>query len=84
MVIFTCEACTTTGITIIIIVITLSLYYFLRSLHFLEGGWARGIPMSMNVKSPGPPFIFVVKKCDPPQEAVKFIVTHLFVVSNFC
>ena len=40
--------------------------------------------MSMNVKSPGPPFIFGVKKCDPPQEAVKFIVTHLFVVSNFC
>ena len=22
--------------------------------------------MSMNVKSPGPPFIFGVKKCDPP------------------
>ena len=36
--------------------------------------------MSMNVKSPGPPFIFGVKKCDPLQEAVKFIVTHLFVV----
>ena len=40
--------------------------------------------MSMNVKSPGPPFIFGVKKCDPPWEAVKFIVTHLFVESNSC
>ena len=40
--------------------------------------------MSMNVKSPGPPFIFGVKKGDLPREAVKFIVTHLFVVSNLC
>ena len=40
--------------------------------------------MSMNVKSPGPLFVFFVKKCDPPHEAVKFIVTHLFVVSNLC
>ena len=49
------------------------------------GGWVgQGIPMSMNVKSPSPPFIFFVKKCDPPREAVKFIVTHLFVVSNLC
>ena len=40
--------------------------------------------MSMNVKSPGPPFIFGVKKCDPPREAVKFIVTHLFVESCLC
>ena len=40
--------------------------------------------MSMNVRSPGPSFIFGVKKCDPPKEAEKFIVTHLFVVSNLC
>ena len=42
--------------------------------------------MSMNVKSPGLPFIFGVKKINVtlPQEAVKFIVTHLFVVSNLC
>ena len=39
--------------------------------------------MSMNVKSPGPPFMFGVKKYDP-REAVKFIVTHLFVVPNLC
>ena len=38
--------------------------------------------MSMNVKSPSPPFIFFVKKCDPPQEAVKFIVTHPFLLTN--
>ena len=38
----------------------------LGSIHFLEGGWAGGIPMSMNVKTPSPPFIFFVKKCDPP------------------
>ena len=30
-----------------------------------KGGWAGGIPMSMNVKSPSPPFIFFVKNCDP-------------------
>ena len=40
--------------------------------------------MSMNVKSLGPPFIFGVKNVTLPQKAVKFIVTHLFVVSNFC
>ena len=49
---------------------------------FQKGGWARGIPMSMNVKSPSPPFIFFVKKCDPPREAVKFIVTHPFLLTN--
>ena len=38
--------------------------------------------MSMNVKSPSPPFIFFVKKCDPPREAVKFIVTHSFLLTN--
>ena len=38
--------------------------------------------MSMNVKSPSPPFIFFVKKCDPPREAVKFIVTHPFLLTN--
>ena len=27
--------------------------------------------MSMNVKSPGPPFIFGVKKCDPPPGSSK-------------
>ena len=27
--------------------------------------------MSMNVKSPGPPFIFGVKKCDPSPESSK-------------
>ena len=27
--------------------------------------------MSMNVKSPSPPFIFVVKKCDPPPGSSK-------------
>ena len=27
--------------------------------------------MSMNVKSPGPPFIFGVKKCDPSLESSK-------------
>ena len=43
----------------------------LGSIHFLEGGWAGRIPMSMNVKSPGPPFIFFVKKCDPPQRSSK-------------
>ena len=45
--------------------------------------------MSMNVKSPGPPFIFGVKKCDlPPGSSkiycdpllccVKFMLTSLF------
>lgn len=29
-------------------------------IHFLEGGWAGGIPMSMNVISTSPPFIFFV------------------------
>ena len=38
--------------------------------------------MNMNVKSPSPPFIFFVKKCDPPREAVKFIVTHPFLLTN--
>jgi len=39
-------------------------YTLSGSIHFLEGGywWAGGIPMSMNVKSPSPPFIFFVKK----------------------
>ena len=42
------------------------------SIHFLEeGGWAGGIPMSMNAKSPSPPFIFFVKKCDPPPGSSK-------------
>ena len=27
--------------------------------------------MSMNVKSPSPPFIFFIKKCDPPPESSK-------------
>ena len=66
---------------------TLVSCYILGSIHFLEGrggggGWAGGIPMSMNVKSPSPPFIFFVKKCDPPREAVKFIVTHPFLLTN--
>ena len=45
--------------------------------------------MSMNVKSPGPPFIFGAKKCDPPPGSskiyseppiccVKFILTLPF------
>ena len=38
--------------------------------------------MSMNVKSPSPPFIFLFKNVTLPREAVKFIETHLFVVSN--
>ena len=38
----------------------------LGSIHFLGAGWARGTHMRMNVKSPGPPFIFGVNKCDPP------------------
>ena len=37
--------------------------------------------MRMNVKSPGPPFTFGVVTL--PREAVKFIVTHLFVVSLY-
>ena len=40
---------------------------------FRRGGWAGGIPMSMNVKSPGPPFIFGVKKCDPPVGSSKIL-----------
>ena len=28
--------------------------------------------MSMKEKSPGPPFIFFAKKCDPTPEAVEF------------
>ena len=36
-----------------------------------QGGWAGGIPMSINVKSLGPPFIFFVKKCDPPPQSGK-------------
>ena len=40
--------------------------------------------MSMNVKSPGPPFIFFVKKCDPPPGSSKIYGDHLFVVSNLC
>ena len=35
------------------------------------GGWAEGIPMSMNVKSPSPTVIFFVKKCDPPPGSSK-------------
>ena len=42
----------------------------LGSIHFLVGGWAWGIPMSMNVKPPSPSFIFV-KKCDPPPGSSK-------------
>ena len=38
---------------------------------FRRGGWAGGIPMSMDVKSRGPPFIFGVKKCDPPSGSSK-------------
>ena len=38
--------------------------------------------MSVNVKSLSPPFIFFVKKCDPPRETVKFIVTHPFLLTN--
>ena len=38
--------------------------------------------MSMNVKSPSPPFIFFVKNATLPQEAVKFIVTHPFLLTN--
>ena len=37
--------------------------------------------MSMNVKSPSPPFIFLLKNVTLPWKAVKFIETHLFVVS---
>ena len=48
------------------------------------GGWAGGIPMSMNVKCPSPPFKFLLKNVTLPREAVKFIETHLFVVSNLC
>ena len=55
----------------------------LGSIHFLEGGWAGGIPMSMNVKSPSPPFIFLLKNVTLPQEAVKFIVTHPFLLTNW-
>ena len=40
--------------------------------------------MSMNVKFPGPPFIFGVKKCDASPGSSKLIVTHLFDGSNFC
>ena len=42
--------------------------------------------MSVNVKSPSLslPLYFVLKNVTLPQEAVKFIVTHLFVVSNLC
>ena len=40
--------------------------------------------MSMNVKSPSPRFIFLLKNVTFPREAVKFIETHLFVVSNLC
>ena len=38
----------------------------LREHSFLRRGWAGVIAMNMNVKSPGPPFIFGVKKCSPP------------------
>ena len=38
--------------------------------------------MSMNIKSPSPPFIFLLKNVTLPWEAEKFIETHLFVVSN--
>ena len=38
--------------------------------------------MSMNVKFPSPPFIFLLKNVT--REAVKFIVTHVFVVPNLC
>ena len=31
-----------------------------------RGGVAGGIPMSMNVKSTSPPFVFFLKRCDPP------------------
>lgn len=55
-----------------------------ESSFFRRGVGPEESPMSMNVKSPGPPFLFGVKKCDPPQEAVKCIVTRFFVVSNFC
>ena len=40
--------------------------------------------MSLKVKSPGPPLYLVLKNVTLPWEAVKFIVTHLFVVSNLC
>ena len=40
--------------------------------------------MSMNVKSPGPPFIFGVKKCDPPPGSNNIYSGHFFVVSNLC
>ena len=40
-------------------------------IHFLEGGWAGGIPMSINAKSPSPPFIFLVKKCHRPPGSSK-------------
>ena len=58
----------------------------LGSIHFLEGGggWAGGIPTSMHVKSPSPPFIFLLKSVTLSWEAVKFIETHLSVVSNLC
>ena len=51
---------------------------------FRRGGGAGGIPMSMNLKSPSPPFIFLLKNATLPQEAVKFIVTHVFAVPNLC
>ena len=52
-------------------------------------GWAGGIPMNMNVKSPSPPLVFFVKKCDlslgsskiysdPPLCCVKFMLTLPF------
>ena len=38
--------------------------------------------MSMNVKSPSPPFTFFVKNVTNPWEAVKFIVTYPFLLTK--
>jgi len=56
----------------------------LGSIHFLEGGVGRRNPYEHECEISKPSLYIFVKKCDPPLEAVKFIVTHLFVVSNSC
>jgi len=63
--------------------------FFREHSFFRKGGWARGIPMSMNVESPSPPFIFFVGNCDPrlgsskiysdpPLCCIKFMLTLPF------
>ena len=52
---------------------SLQLFFVILREHsfFRRGRVARGITMSMNVKSPSPPFIFFVKKCNHPPGSSK-------------